>query len=61
MVDFIAYPDASVIDQLYLARLRAGEPVSVTGKLTRFRIPLKSDAPAQGTAASPGTTAKPSG
>jgi carotenoid cleavage dioxygenase-like enzyme len=45
MVDFIAYPDASVIDQLYLARLRAGAPVSVTGKLTRFLIPLKSDAP----------------
>jgi beta,beta-carotene 9',10'-dioxygenase len=44
-VDFIAYPDASVIDQLYLARLRAGEPVSVTGHLTRFRIPLESDAP----------------
>jgi beta,beta-carotene 9',10'-dioxygenase len=45
MVDFIAYPDASVIDQLYLARLRAGAPVSVTGKLTRFLIPLESDAP----------------
>jgi beta,beta-carotene 9',10'-dioxygenase len=45
MVDFIAYPDASVIDQLYLARLRAGAPVTPTGKLTRFRIPLESDAP----------------
>jgi carotenoid cleavage dioxygenase-like enzyme len=44
MVDFIAYPDASVIDQLYLARLRASAPVTATGKLTRFRIPLNSDA-----------------
>ena len=26
MVDFVAYPDASVIDQLYLARLRAAHP-----------------------------------
>jgi carotenoid cleavage dioxygenase-like enzyme len=44
-VDFIAYPDASAIDQLYLARLRAGAPVTATGKLTRFRVPLQSDAP----------------
>ena len=45
-VDFIAYPDASAIDQLYLARLRASAPVTATGKLTRFRVPLHSDAPA---------------
>ena len=44
-VDFIAYPDASAIDQLYLARLRASAPVTATGKLTRFRVPLQSDAP----------------
>jgi carotenoid cleavage dioxygenase-like enzyme len=44
-VDFIAYPDASAIDQLYLARLRASTPVTATGKLTRFRVPLRSDAP----------------
>lgn len=44
-VDFIAYPDATIIDQLYLARLRANVPVTATGKLTRFHIPLKSEAP----------------
>jgi carotenoid cleavage dioxygenase-like enzyme len=44
LVDFIAHPDARVIDQLYLARLRAGAPVIATGTLMRFRIPLKSDA-----------------
>src|SRR5262245_2911648 len=45
MVDFIAYPDVSVIDQLYLARLRAGAAVAPAGKLARFRIPLGSEAP----------------
>src|SRR5262245_1733458 len=45
VIDFIAYPDASAIDQLYLARLRAGAPVTATGKLTRLRVPLHSDAP----------------
>jgi beta,beta-carotene 9',10'-dioxygenase len=44
-VDFIAYPDATIIDQLYLARLRASAPVSATGKLTRFQVPLAGDAP----------------
>ena len=34
----IAYPDASIIDQLYLARLRAGTPIDATGLLTRFRV-----------------------
>src|SRR5262245_13928919 len=45
LVDFIAHPDASVIDQLYLAWLRAGAPVKASGKLMRYRIPLDSDAP----------------
>jgi beta,beta-carotene 9',10'-dioxygenase len=27
LVDVVAYPDASIIDQLYLARLRAAEPI----------------------------------
>jgi carotenoid cleavage dioxygenase-like enzyme len=44
-VDFIVYPDAGIIDQLYLARLRASAPVTATGKLTRYRVPLQSDAP----------------
>jgi carotenoid cleavage dioxygenase-like enzyme len=39
-IDFVAYPDAMIIDQLYLARLRAGEPVDATGLLTRYVIPL---------------------
>ncbi len=41
VVDFVAYQDATIIDQLYLARLRAGEPVDATGLLTRYVVPLK--------------------
>ncbi len=44
-VDVIVYPDATIIDQLYLAPLRAGSPITATGKLTRFHIPLASEAP----------------
>jgi carotenoid cleavage dioxygenase-like enzyme len=44
-VDVIAYPDATIIDQLYLARLRAGTKLTATGTLTRFHLPLKSEAP----------------
>lgn len=44
-VDAIVYPDATIIDQLYLARLRAGTPITATGRLTRFRIPFASDVP----------------
>jgi carotenoid cleavage dioxygenase-like enzyme len=38
VVDIVAYPDPALIDQLYLDRLRSSEPVTATGKLTRFRI-----------------------
>ena len=38
VIDMIVYPDASVIDQLYLDRLRAGDEVIAAGILTRFRI-----------------------
>ena len=44
-VDVITYPDATIIDQLYLARLRASAPITATGTLTRFHIPLADDAP----------------
>ena len=44
VIDMIAYPDAAIIDQLYLARLRAGTPLTATGKLTRFRVTF-GDAP----------------
>ncbi len=39
VVDLCAYPDAGVIEDLYLARLRAGKPVA-TAALTRFRLTL---------------------
>ena len=39
-IDMIAYEDSSIIDQLYLARLRAGAPITATGTLTRFHVPL---------------------
>jgi beta,beta-carotene 9',10'-dioxygenase len=44
VIDMIAYPDAAIIGQLYLARLRAGTPLTATGELTRFRVPY-GDAP----------------
>jgi carotenoid cleavage dioxygenase-like enzyme len=44
-VNVIAYPDAAIIDQLYLARLRAGTPLTATGKLTRFHVPFATEAP----------------
>jgi carotenoid cleavage dioxygenase-like enzyme len=44
-VDVVAYADASIIDQLYLARLRANTPIDATGRLTRFHVPLAGDAP----------------
>jgi carotenoid cleavage dioxygenase-like enzyme len=40
VIDMIAYPNAAIIDQLYLARLRAGAPLTTTGKLTRFELKL---------------------
>ncbi len=39
----VAYPDATIIDQLYLARLRAGTPLTATGQLTRFELGLGGD------------------
>ena len=44
-VDVIAYPDASAIDQLYLSPLRANAPITATGKLVRFDVPLADGAP----------------
>jgi carotenoid cleavage dioxygenase-like enzyme len=40
VVDFVAYPDASIIDQLYLSPLRAGAPVDAVGRMTRCVLPL---------------------
>jgi len=44
-VDVIVYPDATIIDQLYLARLRSSSPITATGKLTRFQFSLAGKAP----------------
>jgi beta,beta-carotene 9',10'-dioxygenase len=44
IVDIVAFPDSGVIDQLYLERLQSAEPVTATGKLTRFRIGSSGDA-----------------
>ena len=44
IVDIVTFPDSSVIDQLYLDRLRSAEPVTATAKLTRFRIGSSRDA-----------------
>lgn len=45
VMDVITYGDAGIIDQLYLKRLRAGEPVNVTGRLTRYHLSLSGEAP----------------
>jgi carotenoid cleavage dioxygenase-like enzyme len=39
VVDVCTYPDSSVVEDLYLERLRAGKPIS-PGTLTRFRLSL---------------------
>jgi beta,beta-carotene 9',10'-dioxygenase len=39
VVDLCALPDAGVIEDLYLERLRAGKPIA-TAELTRFRLRL---------------------
>jgi carotenoid cleavage dioxygenase-like enzyme len=38
--DVVTYPDASVIDDLYLDRLRSEAPTPGTGHLRRYRLPL---------------------
>ncbi len=38
--DVVTYPDASIIDDLYLDRLRSDEPTPGTGDLRRYRLPL---------------------
>jgi beta,beta-carotene 9',10'-dioxygenase len=38
LVDLVTYPDAAIIDQLYLDRLRSTNGATATGALTRFRI-----------------------
>ncbi len=38
--DIVTYPDASIIDDLYLDRLRSDAPTPGTGYLHRYRLPL---------------------
>ncbi|RWN59082.1 carotenoid oxygenase family protein [Mesorhizobium sp.] len=40
LVDLLAYPDAKIIDDLRLDRLRIGAQINPTSILTRYRIPL---------------------
>ncbi|MFA5899123.1 MAG: carotenoid oxygenase family protein [Hyphomicrobium sp.] len=40
LIDAVVYDNPDIIDQLYLAPLRAGEPVNATGRPTRFTVPL---------------------
>ncbi len=41
VIDMVAYPDATIIDQFYIARLRAGTPIDATGRLTRFELNIE--------------------
>jgi beta,beta-carotene 9',10'-dioxygenase len=38
LVDLVTYPDAAIIDRLYLDELRSTGQATLTGSLTRFRI-----------------------
>jgi len=38
--DIVTYPDATIIDDLYLDRLRSDAPTPGTGYLRRYRLPL---------------------
>jgi beta,beta-carotene 9',10'-dioxygenase len=42
-IDMVTYPDAAIIDELYLARLRGGTPITATGELTRFSVKLSGE------------------
>ncbi|MGH6864838.1 MAG: carotenoid oxygenase family protein [Methyloceanibacter sp.] len=53
LIDMIAYSEATIIYELYLARLRAGTPIEATGLLTRFRVPLSGNAPVASEVLSP--------
>ena len=41
VVDLVAYEDKSIIDALYLDKLRAGERGASAGRLRRYRLPLE--------------------
>lgn len=43
VADIISYPDASIVDDLYLDRLRSEQAATGTGRLTRFRLKLGGD------------------
>jgi beta,beta-carotene 9',10'-dioxygenase len=43
VLDIVCRPDATIIDLLYLDRLRSSTPVDPTGKLTRFRVTAEQD------------------
>lgn len=45
VIDLIVYEDATIIDALYLAKLRAGTRIDATGLLTRYRVPLSGGGP----------------
>ena len=45
VIDMVVYADAKIIDELYLARLRAGMQIDATGLLTRYRVPLTGNGP----------------
>jgi beta,beta-carotene 9',10'-dioxygenase len=46
VLDMVAYDDASIVDALYLDRLRAASPsAEAYGRLLRYRVPLDSARP----------------
>ena len=44
-VDLVAFPDASVVEDLYLDHLRSGAAITATGRLTRCTIDLAGEGP----------------
>lgn len=45
VIDMVTYPDARIMRELYLDRLRAGEASGTSGRLMRFEFPLRGNEP----------------
>jgi beta,beta-carotene 9',10'-dioxygenase len=45
VIDIVTFPDARIIQELYLDRLRAGEAPDTSGRLMRFELSSRGDGP----------------
>ena len=45
VIDIVTFPDARIIQELYLDRLRAGKAAGTSGRLTRFELSVWGEGP----------------